>query len=891
MPGISSVASRRGLLSPQRIRQYSGLCYNLRYSRASCPLIMHSPALMGRRMYGRGPVVARQFSWSSMPKMMAKVARLPAAFASAAVGGAAYVNYKVQEASSYTKDKLDAAGEWFSGVYENAKDAIKGVEIPDFALGEFFATDEDAKKDGREKQEKGKDDEKNRDPKGEAALAAAAAAVATANSDGNDDQMMVLTRKMIEIRSILQQVDQGDTLQLPSIVVVGSQSSGKSSVLEAIVGHEFLPKGNNMVTRRPIELTLINTPESAAEYGEFPSLGLGKITDFSQIQKTLTDLNLAVSAQDAVSDDPIQLHIYSPHVPDLTMIDLPGYIQVAALDQPESLKRKIYDLCEKYIQPPNVILAISAADVDLANSSALMASRRVDPRGERTIGVVTKMDLVDPDRGRQVLQNTNYPLQMGYVGVITRTPSSQGVGLFRRSSNITELVANNERNYFNQHDQYEACTVGTLKLREKLMNVLEKTMASSLQPTSDAIQQELEEAAYQFKVEFNDRYLTPQTYLAGSVDAFKLQFKELTNQFGRAEVKKMLKDELDQRILDLLAQKYWNKPLDDSFSTNGIISRGASGIREPNLSELPTASADDIFWHRKLDASVSNITKLGVGRLSTNLVINALTSEMENLIQNTNFRNHPFANTVINEAARSILDNRFYSTADQVENCIKPYKYEVEVEDREWATSREHAYNLLKEELRQCDGAYYNLRKSIGANKLSQVVKFIEKTRENKANEAMGIQNGELVSPSPDTEAFGFSQALLRKGREAIFLRDRADILRMRMMAVKSRQCKNKANKYYCPEVFLDVVADKLTQTAVLFLNVELLSDFYYNFPRELDSRLGKSLSDEQVEVFAKEDPRIKQHVELQQRKELLELALDKIQGVIELQKSRPHDE
>lgn len=220
---------------------------------------------------------------------------------------------------------------------------------------------------------------------------------------------MLLTRKMIEIRNILQTVGQSGTLTLPSIVVIGSQSSGKSSVLEAIVGHEFLPKGTNMVTRRPIELTLVNTPNAQSEYGEFPALGLGKITDFSQIQRTLTDLNLAVPERDCVSDDPIKLTIYSPNVPDLSLIDLPGYIQVAGKDQPPELKQKIADLCDKYIQPPNVILAISAADVDLANSTALRASRRVDPRGERTIGVITKMDLVDPERGFSILSDQKYP--------------------------------------------------------------------------------------------------------------------------------------------------------------------------------------------------------------------------------------------------------------------------------------------------------------------------------------------------------------------------------------------------------------------------------------------------------------------------------------------------
>lgn len=65
-------------------------------------------------------------------------------------------------------------------------------------------------------------------------------------------------------------------------------------------------------------------------------------------------------------------------------------------------------------------------------------------------------------------------------------------------------------------------------------------------------------------------------------------------------------------------------------------------------------------------------------------------------------------------------------------------------------------------------------------------------------------------------------------GREAVFLRDRIDVLKLRLMAIKSKQCASKKNKYHCPEVFLDAVADKLTTTADLFLDAELLSKFYY---------------------------------------------------------------
>ena len=701
-----------------------------------------------------------------------------------------------------------------------------------------------------------------------------------------DDQMMLLTRKMIEIRNILQAVGQSSTLTLPSIVVIGSQSSGKSSVLEAIVGHEFLPKGFNMVTRRPIELTLVNSPKGQTEFGEFPTLGLGRITDFSQIQQTLTDLNLAVPDSDCVSDDPIRLTIHSPHVPDLSLIDLPGYIQVAGHDQPPQLKQKISDLCDKYIQGPNVILAISAADVDLANSAALRASRRVDPRGERTIGVITKMDLVDPGRASAMLSDQKYPLRLGYVGVISRIP--QTTALFSRSSpgNITNSIVKNEQAYFSTYPaefgKEAKVAVGVARLQKKLMHVLEQTMAHSLTGTRDAIGQELEEAAYEFKVQYNDRPLSAESYLAESLDSFKHSFKVMAENFGRPQVREILKDELDQRVMDVLAQRYWNKPIDDL----------TPAPPEPDpLSDLPKADPDSQYWHRKLDASTSALTKLGIGRMATMVIANALQNHIERLLASSTFASHPYAQAQIIDACNSILDDRFFSTSDQVENCIKPYKYEIEVEDPEWAKARGNVSRVLKDELRACETALKRVEEGVGRRKLNDIMTFINKVRK-----------GDIVLEGDGSSGAGeFSSALLQKGwhflslwnylcliinhlgREGLFLRDRADIVKMRLAALRSKQCVSKTNKYYCPEIFLDVVADKLTSTAVLFLNVELLSEFYYYFPRELDVRLGRHLSEAEVERFAREDPRIRRHLDIIKKKELLGLALTKIESIRQL--------
>lgn len=571
-----------------------------------------------------------------------------------------------------------------------------------------------------------------------------------------DEQMMLLTKKMIEIRGLLQTVGQSDTLTLPSIVVIGSQSSGKSSVLEAIVGHEFLPKGHNMVTRRPIELTLVNTPDAHSEYAEFPALGLGKVTDFSHIQKTLTDLNLAVPASDCVSDDPIQLRIYSPNVPDLSLIDLPGYIQVVGRDQPPELKEKISALCEKYIRAPNVILAISAADVDLANSTALRASRRMDPRGERTIGVITKMDLVDPDRGASLLSDKKYALRLGYVGVVCRVPSNTGGSkLFNRgNSNITSIIAKNENSYFSSHPEFSTesgLDVGTKNLKKKLMHVLEQTMAASLKTTSEAIQRELAEATYEYKVQYNERPLSAESYLAESLDGFKHSFRGFTEQFGRPQVRELLKNELDQQVMNLLAQRYWNRPFEDL---------SVPFPETDPLTGLPKADpeGEDSIWKIKLDSSSAALTKLGVGRLATSVVANALHANIDRLIANSRFAAHPFARQAITDASTSILKDLSYDISDELEICIKPYKYRIEVEDSDWAKGRESVTTVLKDELKVCEAAVKRLEDQVGGRKkVRDVMAFIDRVRAGQV-----VLEGDGVGG-----AGGFSSALLAKGESS----------------------------------------------------------------------------------------------------------------------------
>ncbi|KAG8800124.1 Dynamin- GTPase protein [Serendipita sp. 398] len=214
-----------------------------------------------------------------------------------------------------------------------------------------------------------------------------------------DGDLIKLVNKLQDTFSNL-----GGELDMPQLAVVGSQSAGKSSVLENIVGRDFLPRGQGIVTRRPLVLQLIHTPAPPAdapqpqfsEYAQFLHTDR-RFTDFAEVRKEIEAETFRVAGQNkGISKLPISLRIYSPNVLDLTLVDLPGLTKIPVGDQPTDIERQIRNLVLDYITKPNcVILAVSAANVDLANSDSLKLARSVDPQGRRTVGVLTKIDLMD----------------------------------------------------------------------------------------------------------------------------------------------------------------------------------------------------------------------------------------------------------------------------------------------------------------------------------------------------------------------------------------------------------------------------------------------------------------------------------------------------------------
>lgn len=216
----------------------------------------------------------------------------------------------------------------------------------------------------------------------------------------------------------------GDLVDLPQIIVVGCQSSGKSSVLEAIVGRDFLPRGAGIVTRRPLVLQLIHTGPNEEQYGEFLHAPGKKFKSFTDMRDEIqAETDRTTGNNKNVSSQPINLCIRDSSVPNLTMVDLPGLTKVAVAGQDADVVEMIHGMVEQFaMRPSSLILAVTPANQDLANSDSLLLASQVDPNGDRTIGVLTKVDLMDAGTDcAPILRGEVKPLKLGYIAVVNRS--------------------------------------------------------------------------------------------------------------------------------------------------------------------------------------------------------------------------------------------------------------------------------------------------------------------------------------------------------------------------------------------------------------------------------------------------------------------------------------
>ncbi|GAW81215.1 dynamin-like protein [Plasmodium gonderi] len=314
-------------------------------------------------------------------------------------------------------------------------------------------------------------------------------------------------RKLITVIDELRDIGLQKYINLPRICVVGTQSSGKSSVLESIVGLDFLPRGEGIVTRRPIEFRLIHIKEDneIKHWAIFEDDKNKKFTDFNEVREHINNLTDELAGKNkGIIDEPIVLNIYSTSCPDLSLIDLPGITRVPLKnsDQTDDIERLTREMAFRYVKDPRtIILAVLPANADMSTSDALQIARKVDPKGLRTIGVITKIDLMDKGSdASKMLMNDEITLRLGYTGVVNRSTAD-----IKKGKSIAQSLKD-ELEFFQTHPVYKklpSTLYGTTSLTDKLTKVLLRHIKNFLPD---------------IKVEINDkiRYINDKLYELGT---------------------------------------------------------------------------------------------------------------------------------------------------------------------------------------------------------------------------------------------------------------------------------------------------------------------------------------------------------------------------------------
>ena len=341
------------------------------------------------------------------------------------------------------------------------------------------------------------------------------------------NSLISLINKLQEILAISQLKFK---INLPQIVCVGSQSSGKTSIIESIVGKDFLPKGQGIVTRRPLILQL-KYQKSGNDYLEFLHKPGVKITDFSMVNAEITsETNRVAGRNKLISDEPIIIKIYSTNLVDLTLVDLPGLVKVPIGGQPDNIDTIVKKIVLDFISNPNaIILAISPANIDIANSDSLKIAREVDPYFSRTLGVISKLDLVEnPGDIIEILNNKVYPLKYGYIGVTCRNSKDN----FNNKS--IEAAIKDEEEQYELINEYKPVlsSLGIKKLTKRLSEVLTQkikiaipSIKESLSDTIYKKENELKALGGELLVDSDD--ITINSFLLSTVFKFTSEYKKL----------------------------------------------------------------------------------------------------------------------------------------------------------------------------------------------------------------------------------------------------------------------------------------------------------------------------------------------------------------------------
>ncbi|XP_032888413.1 interferon-induced GTP-binding protein Mx3-like [Amblyraja radiata] len=323
-------------------------------------------------------------------------------------------------------------------------------------------------------------------------------------------------------------------LGLPAIAVLGDQSSGKSSVLEALSGVAF-PRGSGIVTRCPLELKLRNIKKANVWQGKISYRGYSnKLSSAAEVEQEILKAQDSIAGLGVgISHELISLEVESSKVPDLTLIDLPGIARVAVGNQPQDIGDQIKRLIKSFILKQETInLVVVPCNVDIATTEALKMAQEVDPSGDRTLGILTKPDLVDKGTEKNVVdivKNLTVELAKGYMIVKCR-----GQNDINENISLVDAIAK-EKAFFEDHEQFgpllEDGKAGISNLAIRLTKELVNHINKSLPHLRNEIETKLNQSLQTLKKYSHAvpaSYSEQITFLIEKINNFCSHIKNLT---------------------------------------------------------------------------------------------------------------------------------------------------------------------------------------------------------------------------------------------------------------------------------------------------------------------------------------------------------------------------
>ena len=221
--------------------------------------------------------------------------------------------------------------------------------------------------------------------------------------------------------------------------------------------------------------------EPYAEFDEVVDKGVKKrFTNFNEVRTSIEAVtDQLCGKKQQIIDKPIVLNVFSSSCPTLTIIDLPGITSIPVGDQPSNIYDITKNMALRYIsERRSIILCVIPANQDLSTSEALKIMREIDPSGERSIGCLTKIDIMNRgDDARKMLKNEEIPLRYGYVGIKNRCQED----VINNVPVVESLKA--EKQFFTTSPIYSSLPsdlFGTNSLTKKLTGILYYQIKASM---------------------------------------------------------------------------------------------------------------------------------------------------------------------------------------------------------------------------------------------------------------------------------------------------------------------------------------------------------------------------------------------------------------------------